>query len=270
MSSARSLHAAPSRPRRTPRRDGDLAPLRLLEIDQDLAAGIPSDQLPLARGASLVRVLALGARQGRPSPLPAAGGPGRLGMYLVSGLLLRRLAVGGRSSSELLVPGDMFRPWPEDGRYEPLPLQSDWLVLAPATVALLDGDFAQRMSRWPQVVGALVARMSERGRQQAVLHALSHLARAETRLLLTFWVLAERSGRVRPDGVLLRLPLTHSALATIVGLRRPTVTLGLQRLAEAGLLERVARDEWLLSPDALAVIEAAERPDAVAPAGLRS
>ena len=78
-------------------------------------------------------------------------------MYLLSGLMLRRLAVGGRSSSELLAPGDMFRPWPEDGRYEPLPLQSDWLVLAPSTVALLDGDFALRMARWPQVLSALVA-----------------------------------------------------------------------------------------------------------------
>jgi DNA-binding IclR family transcriptional regulator len=60
------------------------------------------------------------------------------------------------------------------------------------------------------------------------------------------------------------LPLTHETLAMLVGSRRPTVTIALQRLARAGLLTREHNHRWLLTtraiellahPESLAVLE---------------
>jgi DNA-binding transcriptional ArsR family regulator len=80
---------------------------------------------------------------------------------------------------------------------------------------------------------------------------------------MLFWLLAERWGRVGPDGVHVTLPLTHEVLAMLVGSHRPTVTIALQRLARAGLLIRERSDRWLLtnraieclgSPESLAMV----------------
>jgi DNA-binding IclR family transcriptional regulator len=86
---------------------------------------------------------------------------------------------------------------------------------------------------------------------------------------MLFWLLSDRWGAVTPDGVRVTLPLTHETLAMLVGSRRPTVTLALQRLARAGLLMREPGHSWLLTnraiellaqPESLAAMEdAAER-----------
>jgi DNA-binding IclR family transcriptional regulator len=59
---------------------------------------------------------------------------------------------------------------------------------------------------------------------------------------------------VRPDGVVVRLPLTHSVLATLIGSHRPTVTIALRTLADDGLLRRTSRDEWLMTRAAVEAI----------------
>jgi DNA-binding IclR family transcriptional regulator len=48
-----------------------------------------------------------------------------------------------------------------------------------------------------------------------------------------------------------RLPLTHSVLATLIGSHRPTVTIAVSTLADQGLLYRKSRSEWLLTNAAL-------------------
>ena len=48
----------------------------------------------------------------------------------------------------------------------------------------------------------------------------------------------------------LELSATHDTLAHMVGAQRPTVSLGLTRLAESGLL-RAEGDSWLLAHDSL-------------------
>jgi CRP-like cAMP-binding protein len=68
----------------------------------------------------------------------------------------------------------------------------------------------------------------------------------DDRLLVVMWFLAERWGRVRPEGVVLPLKLTHQLLAALVGAKRPSVTTALGELTTAGLLERRDDGSWLL------------------------
>ena len=78
-------------------------------------------------------------------------------------------------------------------------------------------------------------------------------------MLALLWHLAERFGRVAPDGVVLGLRLTHRMIGELVGAQRPTVSLALTSLLEDGLVAR--RDDGTL------VLDAASR-GTFAPAGV--
>ena len=65
--------------------------------------------------------------------------------------------------------------------------------------------------------------------------AIINQARVNVRLLMLLWHLADRWGRVRSEGVVLPLHLTHSVLADLVAARRPTVTSALSELARLEL-----------------------------------
>jgi hypothetical protein len=58
--------------------------------------------------------------------------------------------------------------------------------------------------------------------------------------------LAERWGRVTPDGVLLPLTLSHRMLGQLIGARRPTVSTALGALTRAGEVSRRMDGGWLL------------------------
>ena len=99
--------------------------------------------------------------------------------------------------------------------------------------------------------------------------ALLQLSPVETRLLVLFWHLAERWGHVTPDGISVRLRLSHEVLGQLVGSRRASVTTALRRIDESGLIVRKADATWLLRgapPDELADIRWQER----SPAGQRA
>jgi CRP-like cAMP-binding protein len=85
-----------------------------------------------------------------------------------------------------------------------------------------------------------------RSRQLAVNMAIVHQARVDVRLHLLFWHLAGRWGRVRSDGIVVPLRLTHTVLADLVAARRPTVTSALSDLSRRGLVRAVS-EGWLLS-----------------------
>jgi CRP/FNR family transcriptional regulator, cyclic AMP receptor protein len=85
----------------------------------------------------------------------------------------------------------------------------------------------------------------QRSRTLAVNMAIAHYQRTDRRLLLLLWHLADRWGRVTPEGIRLPLPVTHQLLADLVAARRPSVSSGLQRLAREGLVSR-AGDGWVL------------------------
>ena len=121
-------------------------------------------------------------------------------------------------------------------------------MLEPARVAVLDERFVRQMARYPEVAGRLFGRSVLRSRQLAVNMAIVHQARVDVRLHLLFWQLAGRWGRVRSDGIVVPLRLTHSVLADLVAARRPTVTTALTELNRQGVL-RAVEDGWLLTGD---------------------
>ena len=160
--------------------------------------------------------------------------------------MLHRVGIDGRFGAELVGEGDVLRPVSQDVDDPTLPLTVEWLILEPARVAVLDERFVRQLARFPQIAGALFARSVLRSRQLAVNMAIVHQARVDVRLHLLFWHLAGRWGRVRSDGVVVPLRLTHTVLADLVAARRPTVTSALSDLSRRGLVRAVS-DGWLLS-----------------------
>jgi CRP/FNR family cyclic AMP-dependent transcriptional regulator len=118
----------------------------------------------------------------------------------------------------------------------------------PSRVAILDTRVAMAAGRWPPIARGLGARHVRRARTLSFQRAIAQLPRVEDRVLVLLWTLAERWGRVGPQGVRLPLGLPHRTLATLVGARRPSVTTAVTGLTRAGLVERV-EDGWLLHGD---------------------
>ena len=220
---------------------------RVADVDRGLVAGVASDLQAAARAQLVARVLH--QRSGDWDPLAGAL-PGHfdgwLGLLVLDGLLVRSVEIDGLGCCEILGPGDLLRPWDEDGHEATLHSRSAWRVVEPARVAVLDAAFARRACRWPAVVGEIVHRSLMRSRSLSVLLAATQARRADVRLRTLFWHLADRWGRVTTDGVRLELPLTHSVIAQLTGLRRPTVSLTLAKLERAGEIVRVSRAEWLI------------------------
>jgi CRP-like cAMP-binding protein len=70
----------------------------------------------------------------------------------------------------------------------------------------------------------------------------------EERLQLLMWELADRYGRVHPDGVHVDVPLTHELISQLAGARRPSVSSALARLQQMGSIERGGLG-WILHGD---------------------
>lgn len=230
----------------------------LLDVDPDLGEAVPPEEYEEARRRSIAQILEIDGARWDPEEVAQLAGDGWLGLLLVDGLLVRRVSVAGRTACEIFGMGDLTRPWDEDGEYEPLAISVDWMVLKPTRVALLDRQFALRVARWPSIAAKLMQRVASRARHLALTQAVTHLPRTHARLLLLFWLLAERWGTVSPSGVVVKLPLTHQVLAMLVGSHRPTVTIALQKLARADLLIRQSTHRWLLTNHAIASLRAPE------------
>lgn len=173
-------------------------------------------------------------------------GANSLGLLVLEGVLIRTVGIEGRFGAELLGEGDVLRPWQEDLEPATLRAASEWRVLAPTRVAMLDEHFARAVGRYPELGCCLVSRAIQRSRHLAVNMAIVHQARVDVRLHMLLWHLASRWGRVRGDGVTVPIRLTHSVLADLVAARRPTVTSALSELARQGAVMPV-EDGWLLS-----------------------
>lgn len=223
----------------------------VLDADPDLAAGLSEQEADTARRLAVAAVLEVDPPGWDTSAVREQAEEGWLGLFVIDGLMMRRVKVGKRAACELFGPGDLIRPWDTDGEYEPLPISVDWLVVRPTSLAVLDTAFVLRIARWPSINSRIVSRVAQRARYLALAQAATHLPRADPRLLILFWLLAERWGKMAPDGVHISLPLTHEVLAMLIGAQRPTVTLALQRLARVGLLTRERTDRWLLTNRAI-------------------
>jgi len=233
----------------------------VLDIDPDLAGPLDDSQIEAARASSQAVVLDVRGTGWDPDPIREAATAGWLGLYVVEGLLIRVVSVGRRTACELFGPGDVFRPWDADGEYEPLAISLGWRVARPVQLAVMDTRFAQNIARWPTIISSLMQRVATRARSLALAQAIAQIPRADTRLLVTFWLLAERWGRVGPNGITITLPLTHETLAMMICVQRPTVTLALGRLSDAGLLSRPSRDCWVLTHKAVDYLHEDENVD---------
>ena len=168
-----------------------------------------------------------------------------LGFLMLDGLLARDVVLVGSTSTELLGAGDVIHAAvaPDDGLVRHRVL---WHVLAPTRLAVLDDAFARNLADWPQVMGVLLERTVRATLRASIHRALLQLSPVETRLLVLFWHLAERWGRVTPDGISVRLRMSHELLGQLVGCRRASVTTALHRIDDSGLVLRRSDGTWLL------------------------
>lgn len=238
----------------------------VLDADPELGERLPAEDLEVARRVLLARVLVLppGGWVPGKSWEPDGGRPA-VGLLVVDGALLREVRVAGRPSTELLGAGDLLRPWDQDADLGTVPVDARWRVLARAHVAVLDHRFAAAAGRWPELLDALASRYMRRSRWLAFQLAVKQITRVEGRVLLLLWGLAERWGVVTPQGVHVRVRLTHEVLGRLVGARRPSVTTAVGALAEEGLVERVS-DGYLLHGEAREALARIAGADAAAPA----
>src|SRR5436305_13717678 len=153
----------------------------VLDADPDLATDLAPDERAAARSQSLARVLEIEGDTWDPSSILQAAKPGWLGLFVLDGLLVRRVTVSKRAACELFGPGDLIRPWDSDGEYDPLPISVDWLVLKPTRLAVLDTAFVLRIARWPGINSRIVSRVAQRARYLALTQAVTHLPRAHPR-----------------------------------------------------------------------------------------
>ncbi|MDQ6835938.1 MAG: Crp/Fnr family transcriptional regulator [Actinomycetota bacterium] len=217
---------------------------RILEEDPELAEAIDPELRSQATEAIVTREIRLEPGAWRPPPAAFENG---LGVLVLEGILIHRVGLEKRFGVELIGEGDLLRPPPWHPE-STLTLTNDWLVLDPVRVAVLDERFVRQLAQFPQLGGRLVSRATQRSRQLAVNMAIVHQARVDVRLHMLFWHLAGRWGRVRRDGIIVPLRLTHAVLSDLVAARRPTVTSALSDLARRGIVRAVS-DGWLLSGD---------------------
>src|SRR5919107_502227 len=234
------------------------APLaHVLVSDPDLAGELAGERLRQAERDLLAPTVI--AFEGPWEPeAEGEGVRGGIGLLLLEGLIVRRVGRVGRYGAELLGPGDLMRPWQHDGEDVTLPFGTSFQVIEQALFAQLDRRFAARAAPYPEVTAALIGRAMQRSRTLVVNMAIAHYPRIDRRLLMLMWHLADRWGRVTPEGIRIPLRLTHQVLADLVASRRPSVTSGLAQLAREGLVSKVG-ETWLLHGEPPAELYEVER-----------
>lgn len=227
---------------------------RVLDLDPELGQRIPEERRTEAHAALIARTMNL--PRGRWEP-PEALDPRHLGFLVLDGLLARDVVLAGTTCTELFAESDLLHPLTTTGDDSLVQHRVVWHVLEPVKVAVLDEHFSRSMLSWPQVMRTLLDRALRCARRSSIHAALLQLNPVETRLLVLFWYLAERWGRVTPRGVRVRLRLSHETLGQLVGCQRASVTTALRHLAESGLVLRRSDRTWLLvgtPPDEMTAI----------------
>jgi hypothetical protein len=219
--------------------------ISIVDADPDLADLLDARELERARRHAITRIQSLSPGEWNAAAAQEPAEHHR-GFLIVDGLLSRTVEVLGRRCVELVGPGDVMRPWRWDDEGSHVRAEIGWVVLEPTRLAVLDHDFVMRLHPWPQLGLELFNRGTRRAHHLAVALAIAHHQRVGDRLLLTLWHLAERWGRVHPDGIVVPLPLSHQRLADLVGAQRQSVTTALGGLTRAGSISRRADGDWVL------------------------
>jgi hypothetical protein len=103
------------------------APLvRLIEEDPDLFADLPSPGRADARARAVAPAFPLG-RGPWDGDVDGICDQNRcLGLLVLDGLLVHSVIVASEPRSEVLGPGDVLRPWDEDGTVASVQFRSEW------------------------------------------------------------------------------------------------------------------------------------------------
>ena len=219
--------------------------ISIVDADPDLADLLDDGELERARREALTRERRLSPGEWDATTAIEPNKHHR-GFLIIDGLMSRDVKVLGRDCVELLGAGDVLRPWRWDEEGSHVHSEVGWTVLEPTRLAVLDHGLVMRMNPWPQLGVELFARGTRRAHHLAVALAIAHHQRVDDRLLLTLWHLAERWGRVGPDGIAVPLPLSHQRLADLIGAHRPSVTTAMGELVKSGAVARRDDRTWVL------------------------
>lgn len=217
--------------------------VRLLDADPQLGACLTREELPRARRFVVAETVRL--RRGNHDPA-GLGSPDLLGLLVLDGLMVSVLEVAGRRCEELIAPGTLLRPWDHCAHTAPIACDLGWRAREPATIALLDERVTFVCARWPAVLDELTRRSVERCHRLALTMAICSLQHVEIRLLVLFWHLADRFGKVTSEGTVVPLKLSHSDLAGLIGAQRATASAKLAGLCDQGRLSRRSDRTWVL------------------------
>ena len=232
--------------------------LRLLDAEPDLARGVDPHEAEQAARGTIATLVTLEPGAWDPAALRSdeeVCGP--FGALVLGGLLSRDIVLADRVTTQLLGTGDLIplSGWDDGGP----PVDCAWCAAAETHLAVLDGRFLAAAQRWPWLTARVVERALRWADRAATLQAIGQLGRVDLRLIALFWHLADRWGRVGPEGIVVPLRLTHEALGRLVGAQRPTVTLALRDLREAGALHRRGA-AWILTNESRELLDRAPRP----------
>ena len=219
--------------------------VRVLDADPDLGARLTQEQFAQARTELIARKLAPKSAVWGDQVLEFAAADA-MGLLVLEGIVARELAMNDNVTTELLGPGDVVK---SSGSGDPgrlLRAEVRWTMLEPARFAVLGSQFAAALVAYPEVCAVLMDRLVARAHRLAVSQAISQLNGVERRIEALLWQLAERWGRVAPEGVLIPLVLPHRIVAQVVGARRPTVSTAIGTLTARGKLVRRPDGMWLL------------------------
>jgi CRP/FNR family transcriptional regulator, cyclic AMP receptor protein len=220
--------------------------VRLLDYAPELGRGLRPERRVDACERALATTVAV-ERGARSLHEIVGGHEGAYGALLLDGLANRTVVLDGVVSAQLLGRGDLVRSGDDEDWDTLVATVTHWVVIEPLTVAVLDARFLLTVRRWPEIVAALFERLAVQEERRTVHRALCQLPRVEDRVHAVLWLLAERWGRVTPDGVVLPLRLTHVLIGQLVGAKRPTVSLALKQLEACDSVHRRSDGGWLLA-----------------------
>ena len=103
---------------------------------------------------------------------------------------------------------------------------------------MLDREVAAAVGRWPEVTTALVTRAVTRAQTLAVALSISCITGLKIRIQTMLWHLADRFGKVGPDGITVPVPVTHQVMGRLVGASRPSVSTAMKELEQEGAISR--------------------------------
>lgn len=171
--------------------------------------------------------------------------------------LYKTLPDGRSINLGLLGPNTIFA---QEDSYDGLATGAVSEAIVETTVSMVEADdLAGLIAESPDLAAAVVTGMTRRLTELQTLVEQLLLRDTAVRLVTTLLTLAKSFGQATEDGqTLIPLPLTHQALANMIGSNRVTVTRKLLELQHADMVKSLGRNSLVVNLDKLrAYVQAA-------------